>query len=184
MCFIMSHGSQKGIVTSDHRHMQVEEITAMFTGDQCPYLGNKPKLFFIQACRGDVDDEGFKLHSRGFNDAQADTVTEHDEIPVTLPSDMDMLVAYSTTKGKAAYRQFMPDGDMMQKHLQSMGSWFISCLTQVLLVYSHQEDLLTMLTRVNQAMSELYTIKGFKQISCYLSMLTKKVYFPTIQNDD
>lgn len=177
----MSHGSDKGVMTADHSYIQVDEITAMFSGDQCPHLGNKPKLFFIQACRGVVDDLGFDLKSRGC-DIVADTDLRQDDIPITLPSDMDILVAYSTTKGKSAYRQFMPNGD--QKHLPSMGSWFISCLTQVLSVYSHQEDLLTMLTRVNKAMTELYTIKGFKQISCYLSMLTKKVYFPTIRNGE
>lgn len=36
---------------------------------------------------------------------------------------------------------------------------------------------MTMLTRVNRAMCEFYTEGGSKQISCQLSMLTRKVYF-------
>ncbi|KAK3697980.1 hypothetical protein QZH41_003965 [Actinostola sp. cb2023] len=180
----MSHGSEKGILTADRHYIQVDDIIAMFSGDKCQSLATKPKLFFVQACRGDVDDQGYSLVRRGALDVIADSDPEVDcEVPVKLPSDTDFLVAYSTTKGKSAYRQHSDDRRWMEANMASMGSWFIACLVQVVLEYSHQEDLLTMLTRVNKAMSELYTVEGFKQVSCYLSMLTKKVVFPTIVKD-
>lgn len=181
ICFIMSHGSQEGITTADRRYIKVDEITAMFCGDQCPALATKPKLFFIQACRGNVDDKGFVPRNCTI---EADTQDDLNDVPVTVPNDIDFLVAYSTTKGKTSHRQYMPNHEHMKKHMPSMGSWFISCLTQVVPAYAHKEDLVTMLTRVNRAMSDLYTVEGFKQASCFLSMLTKKVYFPTLIPQD
>jgi len=176
ICFIMSHGNQEGILAADGQTIPVDDIMAKFQGGKCPYLATKPKLFFIQACRGDVDDEGY-LVPRGPYDVLPDT-NGIEEMPVKLPSEADFLVAYSTTKGHVSHRRYTDSRRLAAAHGRMLGSWFISCLVQILQKYSNREDLMTMLTRVNSAMCRLYTLpSGCKQISCQLSMLTKKVYF-------
>lgn len=181
ICIIMSHGNEEGILCSDHKAIPVEEIMEKFRGgmDACPQLAKKPKLFFIQACRGEVEDKGYFV-PRGPKDVYSDTADI--EMPVKLPSDADFLIAYSTTKGTLSHRRFTVDRKYAEAHKASLGSWFISCLVQVLCENSHKEDLMTMLTRVNRAMCECYSEAGSKQISCQLSMLTRKVYFSNFLN--
>ena len=181
----MSHGNEDGILGIDSEAIPVDDITAKFQGgDKCPQLVTKPKLFFLQACRGDVDDKGYYV-PRGpiSSDVYADS-DRFEEMPVKLPSDADFLIAYSTTKGFVSHRKFTDSARYAVGHGEQLGSWFISCLVQVLCNNSHREDLMTMLTRVNKAMSEFYTEGGSKQISCQLSMLTKKVYFANFCNNN
>ena len=64
-----------------------------------------------------------------------------------------------------------------ERHSEKLGSWFISCLVKVLQENSHVDDLMTMLTKVNQEMIKYRTDGGSKQIPCHLTMLTRKVYF-------
>jgi len=183
ICIIMSHGNEEGILGIDSQAIPVDDITAKFQGgDQCPQLVTKPKLFFLQACRGDVDDKGYYV-PRGPRSQDVYADSDHfQEMPVKLPSDADFLIAYSTTKGYVSHRRFIDSARTAAAYGESLGSWFISCLVQVLRANSHKEDLMTMLTRVNKAMSEFYTEGGSKQISCQLSMLTKKVYFASFLN--
>ena len=49
---ILSHGGKGFIVGTDEEHITIDTITAMFDGESCPQLLNKPKIFFFQACRG------------------------------------------------------------------------------------------------------------------------------------
>jgi len=183
ICIIMSHGNEEGILGIDSQAIPVDDITAKFQGgDQCPQLVTKPKLFFLQACRGDVDDKGYYVpRGPSSQDVYADS-DNFQEMPVKLPSDADFLIAYSTTRGYVSHRRFTDSARTAAAYGESLGSWFISCLVQVLLANSYKEDLMTMLTRVNKAMSEFYTEGGSKQISCQLSMLTKKVYFASFLN--
>ena len=173
----MSHGNEEGILASDSQTVSVDDITAKFQGGMCPQLATKPKLFFLQACRGDVDDDGYVVN-RGPGHVYPDAGDDIEEMPVKLPSEADFLIAYATTRGYVSYRRYTAKKTDAAAHGKMLGSWFISCLVQVFQKYSHKEDLMTMLTRVNNSMCKVYTMPGgCKQISCQLSMLTKKVYF-------
>ena len=61
MVFILTHGSEGGVLKGrDSTETHVEELAKIFNSEQCEDLRNKPKLFFIQACRGgSVDEMGF-----------------------------------------------------------------------------------------------------------------------------
>ncbi|XP_044173683.1 caspase-3-like isoform X2 [Acropora millepora] len=176
ICIIMSHGDEEGILGADSQSVPVDSIIAKFQGNKCPQLATKPKLFFLQACRGKVDDNGY--HVPEMQDQVIADAGEKEEMPVKLPTDADVLIAYSTTKGYLSHRRFTVNMKDAKLYSTKLGSWFISCLVQIFLQYSHREDLMTMLTRVNNSLSQLYSEpNGCKQISCQLSMLTKKVYF-------
>ena len=52
VCCIMTHGNMGEILCSDGKPLDIKYVTNLFKEDKCPALVGKPKLFFIQACRG------------------------------------------------------------------------------------------------------------------------------------
>ena len=157
VCCILTHGKREGIYGADGRLCNISELAGLLRGSYCPTLKEKPKMFFIQACRGDDEDKGTPLQ----NDADGDTSLRH-----SLPNDADFLYAYSTAPGFVSWRS------------PTYGSWYVSKLCEVL----HQRakdgmDLLSMLTVVNDKVSQAYTKQGFKQCPAPVNMLRKQVVF-------
>ena len=53
--FISSHGDADGVIlSSDCDEISLHTLFAKFFGDQCSIMVNKPKLFFVDACRGNL----------------------------------------------------------------------------------------------------------------------------------
>ena len=61
VCFILSHGFEEGIFGTDLFYIKKLQIRKLFYGNKCKSLLGKPKLFFIQACRGNATDSGTLL---------------------------------------------------------------------------------------------------------------------------
>ena len=49
---LLSHGEEGFMFGTDGKKIPLEEIFLLFDNRHCPALLNKPKIFFIQACRG------------------------------------------------------------------------------------------------------------------------------------
>nr|XP_031530456.1 caspase-2 isoform X3 [Vicugna pacos] len=49
---LLSHGVEGGVYGVDGKLLQLQEVFRLFDNANCPSLQNKPKMFFIQACRG------------------------------------------------------------------------------------------------------------------------------------
>ena len=49
---IMSHGETNGIYGTDGKLTKLKDMTDIFSSSQCPELKEKPRLVFVQACRG------------------------------------------------------------------------------------------------------------------------------------
>lgn len=52
MVFVSSHGDEGGCISAGDEDYCLQDLMNLFTSEQCPTLMDKPKLFFIQACRG------------------------------------------------------------------------------------------------------------------------------------
>lgn len=52
VCCLMSHGSDGAIYGADTALVEISSIMDFFKESKCTALAGKPKLFFIQACRG------------------------------------------------------------------------------------------------------------------------------------
>ena len=48
----MSHGNENGIVGIDDKSVSIAEISDKLSGRKCRALVGKPKMMFVQACRG------------------------------------------------------------------------------------------------------------------------------------
>lgn len=158
---VMSHGEAGYLHTRDTKY-RTQELWLRFTGDKCSTLVGKPKLFFIQACRGTKVDSGVAV----------DQVDGYDQ-PYVIPTQADFLIAYSTMEDHYSWRN--------PRH----GAWFIQALCDELRLHGLTRDLLTLLTfvcrrvaidfRSNVPGNEEMDLK--KQVPTITSMLTRLVYF-------
>ncbi|OAF65432.1 hypothetical protein A3Q56_06575 [Intoshia linei] len=115
-CFILvilSHGINGYLCGSD-RMMDVNALIQFYNGKNCQTLIGKPKLFFIQACRGDKFDEGVEC-------------TDGLEKSFKLPHMNDMLIYYSVVPGFYSWRNNMK------------GSWFVQAINKVMANYEKSE---------------------------------------------
>ena len=155
VCVILSHGSKDGIYGTDDEVINIEAITSLFRRDECSSLEGKPKIFLIQACRGN----------------QRDIVpVESDSDPMvfsnpSLPADADFLICFASSPGHQSYRQPL------------LGSWFISAVFAVFKEHAEREHIMDMMLRVNNQVAGYFSKDGLKQMPCQICMLTKKVFF-------
>ncbi|XP_064201175.1 caspase-3b isoform X1 [Anguilla rostrata] len=161
VCVLLSHGKEENLLCGTDGLVELPKLTGLFRGDRCATLVGKPKLFFIQACRGTDLDDG---------------VIETDSVPggspVKIPVEADFLYAYSTAPGYYAWRN------------TDRGSWFIQSLSHMLTEYGKQLEIMQIMTRVNNMVAREFQsfnlqpeLDAKKQIPSIVSMLTKELYF-------
>ncbi|XP_054634326.1 caspase-3-like [Dunckerocampus dactyliophorus] len=158
VCVLLSHGDE-GVFFGTDGSIELKYLTSLFRGDRCRSLVGKPKLFFIQACRGTELDAGIETDSA-------------DDGTTKIPVEADFMYAYSTAPGYYSWRNTMT------------GSWFIQTLCEVLTKYGKELELHHVMIRVNHKVAlefeSVSNAPGFdakKQIPCVVSMLTKEMYF-------
>lgn len=160
ICCILTHGEQDMVHGADSIPVSLLDLTGVMK--MCSTLINKPKMFFIQACRGDREDEGHKL-------AEED-VTQRDSggrppNAHTIPQEADFFFGYATPLGNAAYRS--------RRH----GSWYISELCKVLTKLAYTSNLGNMMRKVNDNVCKAFTKDGYKQTAEFVDRLRKEVHF-------
>ncbi|PAA83838.1 hypothetical protein BOX15_Mlig030679g1 [Macrostomum lignano] len=165
---LLSHGENGAIYGSDGK-IKMEKLFRLLRPDYCPTLAGKPKLFFIQACRGSEYDKGCEV-------ADGDNGTGRDEEDggklSRIPLESDFLYFYSTPPGYYSWRNDI------------QGSWFIQQLCHVLQRYGDSDELGHLLLMVQQAVAGNYqsntnddSTSGMKEIPVSVSTLRKLVYF-------
>ena len=166
ICCLLSHGDSGSIYGVDDKKVKLDEIRQKVI--QCKSLDGKPKIFFIQACRGGHLPE-----------AHAVEVDDHEDTGrVLLPEASDVFFGYATTPDTKACR------------FTDTGSWYVIELCKALQKYYKEHDLLTM---VQCAHYEVCTnseymyerplndgtgaTKKYKQSPQIVSTLRRNVYF-------
>ena len=73
---ILTHGEHGEVFGVDDRSLKIDDCLRVLAPHNCPALAHKPKLFFIQACRGSGFDKG---HAAGgdFADMAKEFLEEH-----------------------------------------------------------------------------------------------------------
>ncbi|KAM6361314.1 caspase-6 [Alca torda] len=173
VCVFLSHGENDHVYAYDAQ-IKIETITDMFRGDKCQSLVGKPKIFIIQACRGDKHDDPVIVEDAiDSRDASTVNETEVDAAGVyTLPAGADFIMCYSVAQGYFSHRETVN------------GSWYIQDLCEALRKHGSSMEFTELLTVVNRKVSYRKVgmcrdsnAIGKKQIPCFASMLTKKLYF-------
>ncbi|XP_012789124.2 caspase-6-like [Sorex araneus] len=173
LCVFLTHGEGNYLYAYDAM-VEISMLTDFFKGDKCRSLVGKPKIFIIQACRGDKLDEPAQpmeevdaTRQLDSNETQVDSASVY-----TLPAGADFLMCYSVAEGYFSHRNTRD------------GSWYIQDLCEVLGRFGTTLEITELLTLVNRMMcrrqvvdSNVQGAKGKKQIPCFASMLTKKLHF-------
>ncbi|XP_028302066.1 caspase-6-like [Gouania willdenowi] len=173
-CFLLiflSHGENDFVYTYNGM-ISIRDITAMFKGDKCKSLVGKPKIFILQACRGDKHDVPVTVYDAVDHDVKTNEVVVDASAVHTLPAGADFIMCYSVAEGYYSHRETIN------------GSWYIQDLCELLQKYGESLEFTELLTLVNRKVSMRSVgyssdrnAVGKKQVPCFASMLTKKLYF-------
>lgn len=185
---LLSHGVEGAVYGTDGQLLPLDWVFETFDNAHCPLLQNKPKMFFIQACRGEDMDCGVEQTDgptrtcspsceqldagrEGQGDANLRQRDELGRPRIKLPQRSDMICGFASLKGTAAMRN------------TKRGSWFIQDLNTVLRLRAKDTHLADMLVQVN---SRIKDREGHapgtahhrcKEMSEFTSSLCKDLYF-------
>ncbi|XP_053945490.1 caspase-3-like [Anastrepha ludens] len=183
-CFVlvvMSHGAEGRVFASDMSY-PVERLWQPFLGENCKSLINKPKIFFVQACRGERLDKPVVFSEFAVMTRQIGGPSLPEEKPpvitYAIPNTADLVVMYSTFEKYYSFRNV------------ENGSWFIQSLCKVLTASAQKSnastegvDFLRLLTAVNrkvayeyQSFAKVEALNQLKEMPNFLSTLTKTFY--------
>ncbi|XP_078601393.1 caspase-3-like [Branchiostoma floridae x Branchiostoma japonicum] len=170
---LLSHGNAEAIFGTDGKPVSYSAILQPFDGQHCKPLINKPKLFFMEACRGDMTDSGADefplLLPFSYQVTEANRQRNY-FVPSNMPNICDIYFAFSTVPGYTSWRN------------SQRGSWFVQSLIDVFAEHAAREDLCSLMTRVNQKVALSFESQGGKltkrkQVPAPVNMLTKKLFF-------
>ncbi|XP_066535522.1 caspase-6-like [Hoplias malabaricus] len=161
VCIFLSHGEEGHIFAKDNK-ISIKEIIDFFRGNNCRSLVGKPKIFIFQACRGDIGEDA--VTPMVGDDDMAAEVMEDAAVVFTLPAGADFLMCYCASEGFTAFR-----------HIEE-GTYYIQELCKVLQKQGSTLEFTELLTLVNLKVSR-HSLGNKKQMPCFSSTLTKKLYF-------
>ena len=167
VCCILTHGDTNGLEGVDGIHVPVGELATLVNCKNCPNLYEKPKIFFIQACRGSEIPEPVAIdNSKGASDI---VVMDGRK---SLPPEADFFFSFSTCHDNIATRGIYE------------GSHYIKELCKVLSSHASSLSLYDLILLVHREMTKKefqVHVDGrqslFKQMPEIVSRLQGKVYF-------
>ncbi|XP_063602964.1 caspase-1-like isoform X2 [Penaeus indicus] len=177
-----------GFIISVHENMTVSEVKATLCKYRCPTLAGKPKIFFIDASRGEGTQNAVTLPKKentescqGVPAYTGNPIEVHlrqkgdireEVIPKEIACHADFLKCWSTPPGYFSWRNTVT------------GSWFVQSLCQVLSRATGNEDIMDLLTKTNMVLNSTFqsncpsipNLHGKKQTAFFESTLTAKLY--------
>ncbi|XP_040335787.1 caspase-14-like isoform X3 [Herpailurus yagouaroundi] len=158
---LMSHGEKGFIKMKDGERVSLEDIFEMFNNKNCPALQEKPKIFIIQACRGEKRDNGVETDDEPM---ESDDVSEKRR----LPTFSDYFIIYPTQADHVALRH------------PRTGSVMIEAMAEVFKQHGNKWHIADFFTKVNNRVvhTEFHLHEEPIKVSLVMeSTLTKSVYF-------
>lgn len=170
-CFVlwlMSHGKSGEVFCHDGVTIPIQTVHDMIS--KCSTLQSKPKVVFIQACRGEGEDEGVPIAKE-----TKQTQFSQSQLSCKEPTHADFLYAFSTVDEYVAYRN------------RDSGSYYVRGLVEAFRERVFCDHLVDILTVVNQKVSYVEInlpseanetkIKTCKQMPEFKNTFRKKLFF-------
>lgn len=176
---MMSHGNEYEQIQTKDGTLELDSLFKPFHNHNCPALRGKPKIFFIQACRGSLPDFGSKLQKKFEEELKVKSgrrMQVGSEEDRNIPIMADFLIMFSSAQGYPSFRE------------EDKGSWLIQGICDEFRKYlnrNDEKDILRMLNGVSRYVAfhkEGYETDGkgdtgHKQMPVIMSMLTKTFVF-------
>lgn len=132
----MTHGeADDQLYLHDRRSLSLYDLRSLCFS---PFFVNKPRLFFVQACRG--------------NRVLTPMFMQHDGVQV-VNRESDCLICCATVRGYKAMRS------------QSLGSWFISDLCSALQQLGHEQPLCKVLMQARVSLNARVDRLGYHTVT-------------------
>ena len=145
--FIMNHGTEHGISGKNGGIIKAETILDFFSSVNCPGLAGKTKMFFLQACRGDLNDKGVTMRT----DAHFSSTPNI----INIPNMSDFLVIYPCLPRCTVLRW------------EERGTVYIQTLVHFLTSYFHRDPITKILIKVNQCIARGDNYLTVKMMPCF-----------------
>uniref|UniRef100_A0A3Q4H7Q6 Caspase-6 n=1 Tax=Neolamprologus brichardi TaxID=32507 RepID=A0A3Q4H7Q6_NEOBR len=202
----LSHREDNHVYCYDGK-ISIQDMMSMFKGDNCGDITQlmPMSIFNLQACRGKLFDEGVTVTPADavFADASAirtlpagadfiicSSVAEGESSGIRLNLQLRgevkkiYLIFHNHTRPPAMFCCFCHLIGYYSFRETKKGSWYIQALCEMLRKYDNSLEFTELLTLVNRKVSMRNVPKscdtqlvGKKQMPCFASMLTKKLYF-------
>ncbi|NXL53973.1 CASP3 protein, partial [Podilymbus podiceps] len=159
---ISSHGKEGVIFGCDTEPVKLTQIFQILSSEKCPVLTQIPKIFFIQACRGQELDLGVVVECDGGEpEGKPGYFSDYLSIPP------QSAVMFACSPGYVAF-------------LNICGSMFLQALLKVLEGEERHLALTRLLTRVNWEVAvgrqARGTYEGCKEMPCFVTNLLQDVF--------
>ncbi|KAE9420857.1 hypothetical protein Angca_007216, partial [Angiostrongylus cantonensis] len=162
---VLTHGERDQLlgVGQDDDMISVYSFLETLNAKNAPLLAGKPKLIFIQACRGDRRDTGATYLDQTdgqqldgpfglFNCVRTPQTVVINSLK---PRESDFLIAYATPPTYVSWRNSL------------RGSWFVQAICEVFAKHARNIDILQLLTKVNQRVAYCFQTScssSYKQV--------------------
>ncbi|XP_053222755.1 caspase-3-like [Podarcis raffonei] len=156
---LSSHGEEGIIYDCEGQPVQLKRIFQILEPERCHKLAGKPKIFFIQACRGVEIDQGVWLQTDS-GEAQTECFSHYLSIP------QDTAVMYSCSPGYASF-------------INRWESMFLKALLDLLEGEECHLEVASLMTRISGtvALQEAKgKYRGGKEMPCFVTKMVREVY--------
>ena len=126
--------------------ISLQSVVETFSGEKCQMLVGKPKIFIVQASRAIKREH--TVNGAGCDEMDGDEIDGTPSPVVIHPNIADYLVAYSSVPG------------LLSTENNKSKSIFVSTLVEVFRKHANNEDLITMLERVDNEVTKYGPPKG------------------------
>lgn len=166
---LSSHGEEGAIYDFYSTPVKMDNIFKILSPERCPALAAVPKIFFVQACRGDLLDAGVELETDSLKPPE-------DSFSLYLSIPSDTTVMFASSAGYAAF-------------LNPSGSVFLQTLCELLRGKERNLELLKLMTRLSHTVAHRFQARGkyrgSKAMPCLISNMTQEVYpFSTLTKEE
>ncbi|XP_033028402.1 caspase-3-like [Lacerta agilis] len=157
---LSSHGEEGIIYDCEGQPVQLTRIFRILEPERCHKLAGKPKIFFIQACRGEEIDQGVWLQTDS-GGAQTECFSNYLSIP------QDTAVMYSCSPGYASF-------------INRWESMFLKALLELLEGEGCHFEVARLMTRISCRVALDFEAKGKhrggKEMPCFVTKMVREVY--------
>ncbi len=186
ICCILTHGESGRVFGADSSSVLIETLTGELCAASCPSLKGKPKIFFIQACRGNLKCYSVSTDDGHHGNSGSEEGSDHDEVDHGAHPSQDSpssnlrraIVRSLSMEAKETAERVKADGDFPDvadfffgfatpsgqvawRDLDH-GSWYISELCRQLCTYSVSKSLSDIMTKVHDSVGTAYQYRNYK----------------------